>query len=81
VSALVILGVICTGATLVLFYTLIARTGPARAALAFYLSPVFAVAFGGLFLHDRITPTALVGLVAIVAGSILAAERHEPAPP
>ena len=33
VVALIVLGVACTGATLVLFYTLIARTGPARAAL------------------------------------------------
>jgi drug/metabolite transporter (DMT)-like permease len=74
-TALIVLGVACTGATLVLFYTLIARTGPGRAALAFYLSPAFSVAFGAFLLHDRITPTAVVGLVAIVAGSILAAER------
>lgn len=79
-AALLLLGVACTGATLVLFYTLIARTGPARAALAFYLSPAFAVAFGGLFLRERITATAMVGLAAIVAGSILAAHRapHSP---
>ena len=80
-TALVVLGVICTGATLVLFYTLIARTGPARAALAFYLSPAFAVALGALFLRDRITPTAVVGLVAIVAGSILAARRPRTSTP
>jgi drug/metabolite transporter (DMT)-like permease len=81
VVALVVLGVACTGATLVLFYTLIARTGPARAALAFYLSPAFAVGFGAVSLHEDIGPTTIVGLVAIVTGSVLAAQRAEPTPP
>ena len=78
--ALLVLGIFCTGATLVLFYTLIARTGPARAALAFYLSPVFAVALGAVALHEHVSVTAIIGLVAIVAGSVLAAQRAEPAP-
>jgi len=80
-AALAVLGVVCTGATLALFYTLIVRIGPARAALAFYLSPGFAVAFGAVFLSERITPSAVGGLLAIVAGSLLAAQRAEPAPP
>lgn len=75
--ALVVLGVVCTGATLVLFYTLIARSGPARAALAFYLSPAFAVAFGAALFHERVRLTALVGLMAIIGGSVLAASRAE----
>lgn len=79
-AALIFLGVICTGMTLVLFYTLIARTGPARAALAFYLSPAFAVIFGTVFLREQLTLTAAVGLVAIVAGCLLAAQRAEPSP-
>jgi drug/metabolite transporter (DMT)-like permease len=80
-GALAILGMVCTGATLALFYTLIVGIGPARAALAFYLSPGFAVAFGALFLAERITPSAVAGLGCIVAGSLLAAQRAEPAPP
>ncbi|MDQ7903504.1 DMT family transporter [Phytohabitans sp. ZYX-F-186] len=80
VAALAVLGVVCTGVTLVMFYTLIAQTGPARAALAFYLSPAFAVAFGAVFLDEPISITAIAGLVAIIAGSILAARRAEPAP-
>ncbi|MFY1703001.1 DMT family transporter [Micromonospora sp. WMMA1923] len=79
-AAVLILGIACTGMTLVLFYTVIARTGPARAALAFYLSPAFAVAFGTVFLHERLTPTAIIGLGTIVAGCLLAAQRAEPAP-
>ncbi|MGI5211807.1 DMT family transporter [Plantactinospora sp. CA-290183] len=78
--AMGILGVACTGMTLVLFYTLIARTGPARAALAFYLSPAFAVAFGIAFLSEQLTLTSVVGLGAIVVGCLLAAHRAESAP-
>jgi drug/metabolite transporter (DMT)-like permease len=77
-AAMVVLGVVCTGMTLVLFYTMIARTGPARAALAFYLSPAFAVLFGMVFLREQLTPTAVVGLCAIGAGCLLAAECAEP---
>jgi drug/metabolite transporter (DMT)-like permease len=80
-AALIVLGIACTGATLVLFYTLIARTGPARAALAFYLSPAFAVVFSAAFLHERVSASAVVGLTAIIAGSVLAAQRAEPTPP
>lgn len=74
-TALTVLGAVCTGMTLVLFYTLIAQAGPARAALAFYLSPGFAVLFGAIFLRERITLATVAGLVAIVVGSALAAQR------
>ncbi|MEO3780950.1 DMT family transporter [Micromonospora sp. B11E3] len=79
-AAIAFLGIVCTGMTLVLFYTLIARTGPARAALAFYLSPAFAVAFSTVFLRERMTVAAVIGLGAIVAGCLLAAQRAEPTP-
>ncbi|MET7950009.1 DMT family transporter [Micromonospora sp. NPDC005324] len=79
--ALLVLGVACTGATLALFYKLITQIGPARAALAFYLSPAFAVAFGVAFLREQISVAAVFGLAAIVVGSVLAAHRSEPTPP
>ncbi|KAB1934752.1 DMT family transporter [Micromonospora sp. ALFpr18c] len=80
-GALLVLGIVCTGATLALFYALITRVGPARAALAFYLSPAFAVAFGVAFLREQISVFAILGLAAIVVGSVLAAHRREPTPP
>jgi drug/metabolite transporter (DMT)-like permease len=79
IGAMIVLGMVCTGMTLVLFYTLIAQTGPARAALAFYLSPAFAVIFGVAFLHEHISIATILGLVAIVVGSALAARRVDPA--
>lgn len=74
-GALITLGVVCTGMTLALFYKLIAQAGPSRAALAFYLSPAFAVVFGWIFLHEHIAVTTVLGLGAIVIGSALAAHR------
>lgn len=74
-AALVALGVICTGFTLTVFYRLIARAGPARAALAFYLSPGVAVVLGWLLLDEPLTATTVTGLVAVVGGSVLAANR------
>ncbi|WBB56322.1 DMT family transporter [Verrucosispora sp. WMMD573] len=80
-AALLVLGIACTGATLALFYKLITQIGPARAALAFYLSPAFAVAFGVVFLREQISMAAVLGLAAIIVGSVLAAHRSEPRPP
>jgi drug/metabolite transporter (DMT)-like permease len=71
--ALAVLGIVCTGFTLTLFYSLIARAGPARAALAYYLSPGVAVVLGWLFLGEHVTASTALGLVAIVVGSALAA--------
>ncbi|MFE0527153.1 DMT family transporter [Micromonospora parva] len=74
-AALLVLGIACTGATLALFYKLITQIGPARAALAFYLSPAFAVAFGVAFLREQISMAAVFGLAAIIVGSVLAARQ------
>lgn len=73
--ALLALGIIFTGFTLRLFYGLIARAGPARATLAFYLSPGVTVILGWLLLGERITWSTVLGLAAIVAGSVMVANR------
>lgn len=72
-AALILLGTACTGATLAIFYALIANIGPARAALAFYLSPAFAVAISALLLQQVPSMESIAGLGAIVIGSFLAA--------
>ncbi len=73
--ALVALGIIFTGVTLNLNYWLIKRAGPARATLAFYLSPAVAVVLSWLLLNEHISWSTGLGLVAIVGGSALAAGR------
>lgn len=73
--ALLALGIVFTGVTLNLNYSLIKRAGPARATLAFYLSPGVAVVLSWLLLGEQISWSTGLGLVAIVAGSALAANR------
>ncbi|GAA3463073.1 DMT family transporter [Saccharothrix longispora] len=77
VAALVALGVVFTALTLTVFYGLIARAGPSRATLAFYLSPGVTVVLGWLLLDEQVQWSTVVGLAAIVAGSVLAAGRTE----
>jgi hypothetical protein len=61
--------------TLTIFYGLIARAGPARATLAFYLSPGVTVVLGWLLLNEQVSSSTVLGMVAIVGGSALAANR------
>jgi drug/metabolite transporter (DMT)-like permease len=74
-TALVALGIVFTGVTLTLNYSLIKYAGPARATLSFYLSPGVAVILSWLLLGEHISWSTVLGLVAIVAGSALAANR------
>ena len=79
VLALVGLGVACTAVAFPLWFTLIVRIGPARAALVTYTSPIVAVLLGIALLGEqpgRFTP---VGLALILAGSWLASHAaHTP---
>jgi len=74
--ALTALGVVFTGFTLRLFYGLIADIGPGRATLAFYLSPGVTVVLGWLILDEPITWSTILGLAAIVAGSVMASQAN-----
>ena len=61
-AALVALGVGGTGLAFLLFYTLIAEVGPARASVVAYLAPGFAVFYGVTVRDELVTPWTLVGL-------------------
>jgi drug/metabolite transporter (DMT)-like permease len=72
VLALLALGAVGTALAFVIFYKLIAEVGAGRAALVSYLAPGVALFYGGIFLDEAITPAAIAGLVAILAGVALA---------
>jgi drug/metabolite transporter (DMT)-like permease len=76
---LVVLGAGATGAPLALFYLLIQRVGAVPANLAAYLAPGFAVVYGVLFLRERPSLEALVGLALIVTGSLVVGGVRVPA--
>lgn len=78
VGALLALGILGTGLAFLLFYSLIAEIGPARASIVAYLAPVFAVLYGVALLDEAITIATIAGLVLILAGSYLGALGRPP---
>jgi drug/metabolite transporter (DMT)-like permease len=76
VVAVIILGVVGTGAARALNATLAGRTGAARGALTTYLAPVVAIALGVLFRSDHIQALELAGTALVLTGAFLAS-RHQ----
>jgi drug/metabolite transporter (DMT)-like permease len=69
VIAVIVLGLVCTALTFMLYYSLIAQVGEERAALGNYLTPIFALLYGVVLLGERITIPAIVGLALIIGGA------------
>jgi len=77
-GSLAALGVLGTGVSFVLFYSLVASDGPARASLVAYVAPGFSVIYGVTLLGESFTLATAGGLLLIVGGSWLAAEGRLP---
>jgi drug/metabolite transporter (DMT)-like permease len=82
-AAAIALGAISGGLGWLMYYTVLAESGPAKATVALYLVPAFAVIYGVVLLGERLTAAAIAGLALVVAGSWLAAsqDRQSPRPP
>jgi len=78
ISALLVLGFVCTAAGLVAYGALVAAVGAGRALVVTYINPLVAVALGVLFLDERPGVGALAGLVLILAGSWLSTRQVSP---
>jgi drug/metabolite transporter (DMT)-like permease len=78
VGSMLALGAGGTGIAFILFYTLIADVGPARAAIVSYVAPAFSIAYGVVLLGESLTLAAAGGLVLILAGSWLGAQGRLP---
>jgi drug/metabolite transporter (DMT)-like permease len=70
--AAALLAVLCTGVAYVLYFRLIANTGPSNAIAVTFLIPVFAVLWGWAFLGEGITATMVTGGAVILVGTGLA---------
>jgi drug/metabolite transporter (DMT)-like permease len=87
VAAAIALGAISGGLGWLLYYTVLAECGPAKATVALYLVPAFAVVYGVVLLGETLTAGAVAGLALVVSGSWLAASKPSdasddaPAPP
>lgn len=69
-GAIIGLGVIGTGGAFLIYYYIIGRLGPVRAAGATYIAPVVAVSIGAL-IGERITGVELLALALILGGVVL----------
>jgi drug/metabolite transporter (DMT)-like permease len=78
VASIVVLGVLCSAAALVLFAILVAEVGGGRAMVITYVSPIVAVALGVSVLGESIGAGAIAGLLLILAGSWLATDGRLP---
>lgn len=65
------LAVLASGLAYILYFRLIARVGGTNAASVTFLVPVFASAWGGLFLDEPMTGAMLAGGAVILAGTAL----------
>ena len=66
------LAFVCTGLALLMYFRLIAHAGPANAISVTYLIPIFAIAWGSLFLDEAITLPLLGGCAVVFLGTALA---------
>ncbi|WP_284618930.1 DMT family transporter [Aquabacterium humicola] len=70
--AVTALAALCTALAYVLYFRIIERAGPQRALTVTFLVPVFGVAYGALFLGERLDEHVLLGAAVILVGTALA---------
>ena len=66
------LGVACTGIAYMLFFSLIASTGPARTISVTFVIPIFGILWGALFLTEHVSPGMIKACATILVGTALA---------
>jgi len=74
--AVVVLGVVGTGLAYLLMGTLVSRVGPTRASFITYMIPVVSLLLGVVFRDDHVEAPALVGVVLVVVGAVLAGRQE-----
>jgi len=73
-ASAIVLGIVCTGLAFLVFYRLIGRVGPSRAATVTYLIPLFGALFAWLFLGEPVTLQMLLA-GGLILGSVAVSQR------
>jgi drug/metabolite transporter (DMT)-like permease len=76
--SVLVLGLACSALGFVLFFALIHAIGPGRATVITFVNPVVAVALGIALLGEGLGPSAVAGLLLILAGSWLSTGGRMP---
>ncbi len=69
VTALIVLGSLCTAAPMISVFLLVRLAGAARASISAFAMPFMAVLIGSVFLAEPITASLLLGFVLVLAGA------------
>jgi drug/metabolite transporter (DMT)-like permease len=70
--AVLVLGAVGTGIAFALMGRLVGRVGSTRASFATYLIPVVALVLGVVIRHETVNAVGIVGIVAVIAGAVMA---------
>ena len=71
IGATVILGALGSGIAFLLFGTLLKRTGPVRAMIPTYFTPIVGTFLGVLFNDEKILILSIVGMLIVIVGAWL----------
>ncbi len=71
-AAAIVMGVFSTALAYILYFRLIANTGPTNAITVTYLIPIFAMVLGALVIDEPITLAMVIGCAVILLGTSLA---------
>lgn len=69
--AVVLLGVVCTGAAYLLYFRLVTDIGPSSALSVTFLIPMFGILWGNLILGEPIGINTAVGTILVISGTML----------
>jgi len=71
-GALLMLSILCTGVTYIIFYRLVMNAGPAKASTVTLLIPVFGVFWGWMWLSEQVSIVIMIATCIILLGTVLA---------
>ena len=74
--AIVVAGAVGTGLAFVIMGSLVSSVGSTRSSFITYMIPVVALVLGVVFRNDRVTVVAVIGVVLVIVGALLAARRE-----
>jgi drug/metabolite transporter (DMT)-like permease len=72
----IVFALLCSAVAYLMYYRLIADIGPTKALTVTFLIPVFAMAWGLIFLHESIAWSMILGAAIILVGTFLVAARR-----
>ena len=70
-GAALALGILCSGIAYIIYFRLVRDVGPTSALTVTFLSPLFGILWGALFLHEVIGWHTIAGAAIVLAGTAL----------